>query len=308
MNTGKLGSTLPIKRLIKSAFKPSQQESYLLQESDSRFSTSTGVPATSSHLTHSFMTPKTSQISAYSTDRKFFSTPNDADEEAYQGRGHYDIIYRNNSPITVMLHWNPEAVRNTTNIEQPGDTYLFMFPYSAYTEAPFRYSDNQESQADTQHSDSRSHHFHYDSTHNTTEYEQCSMAHPFSSPVPMATTQSYQSSASSDARHEYFSLPHQTSTAPNSPPPFPSTSIQPATLPNEPQIRLSTNMFRHGQGQVALPLDPRHVGRYAIDDLECTSQDTDKLCIAMPSHQIIFTIQTSSQKCGVRRTTTESDV
>lgn len=208
---------------------------------------------------HLSMTLRISPTSGYSTDREYSSDlTNSCETDA--GRGHYDIIYKNDAPLTVMLHWNTGAARSGEGHEQPGNVFSSMFPSSAFIPAPFGFYDAEEAERNIQPSDSHNHNFNYDYTHNSMDYEQSSIPQQFSSPIPMATTHSYQSSTSSDVRQEYFTLPQQTSAVPNSPPPFPSTLVLPSTSPNEPQIRLSTNMFRPGQGYV-LPLDPMHVGR-----------------------------------------------
>ena len=190
-----------------------------------------------------------------------------ADKNANGFSGHYDIIYKNNSPLTVMLNWDSQVVRSDgDSFEQHNvaDMYSYMFPYSAYRPDPFP---NQSQPSDTsQHQRSQSQQVLYDHTPNTTDF------HHFPAPTayasqPMFLTQSYQPPPT---QTEYFNLPKQTYAGSNSTSSVSVSPLQPPPQPpvptvTEPQIRLSANMFRHDHGPyVAVPLDPRQVGRYAL--------------------------------------------
>ena len=161
-----------------------------------------------------------------------------------------------------MLQWDPQSIRAGGQFEQPGstDAYTYMFPDSAYASVNIPSLGNLPSQNHGSHSHTQPQQFHYD--HVDTAHFQSHSAPPPFSPQPMFATQAYQPPAT---QSEYFNMPPEDYTTSNSTASLPTSPV-PAHPTNfaEPQIRLNSNMFRYDHGRyVAVPLDPRHVGRYA---------------------------------------------
>ena len=160
-----------------------------------------------------------------------------------------------------MLQWDSESIRAGDPFEQPGsDAYCYMFPNSAYASVDIPPLGTLPSQSHGSHSHTQPQQFHYDHVEDTAQYQSYSAPPPFS-PQPMCATQVCQPPAT---QSEYFNMAPQDYTASSSTASLPTSPIPaPTTTFTEPQIRLNSNMFRHDHGRyVAMPLDPRQVGRY----------------------------------------------
>ena len=162
-----------------------------------------------------------------------------------------------------MLQWNPQVVRSGGEYEQTSDElFSYMFPYSAYTSVDMGNMSSQPSQDGHHQSHSmQSQPPSYDHNPNHLQYSSYPGQISYPSEHSYVAEQYHQSAGPS----EYFNLPQQSYPPSNrtssvSVSPMPTTSTH--FTGNEPQIRLSANMFRQDSGRyVPVSLDPRRVSR-----------------------------------------------
>jgi hypothetical protein len=182
--------------------------------------------------------------------------------------GHYDIIYKNNSPVTVMLHWDPQTAHVGEQYEQPpNDLYSYIFPYSTYRPEWFPPS-NAPPPSDSHHNPNpHSRRFEYRGVAQPVDQD------PYTTPITVPGQQIYptQSFEPSLQQPDYYNISQQPygdvgrpSSLPIIPDPAVAISRPPNTAAgiNQSQIRISTTMYNADfPRQVAVSLDPRHIGR-----------------------------------------------